>query len=125
MYRSTTLLLVVSLVLAAVVFAAPAVDLLPSHARAARLVKRSAGGYYNDDWALRALPPDCEAKEKPCFDQNYYANIPKDGYDKDAGCRAMKASYKCIVQAEATCADKDTLDKYNQYIAGYEFWCPN
>jgi len=129
---SALLVLALSLISSALVFAAPAVDMLPSNAEVARLVRRSS---YNRGWdAIRdsaaawdafrdaaAATPSCE---DTCFKQNYYTNMPTGGYDKTAGCKAMKASYKCILNA-AGCVDATKATEYQGYVKGYEFWCPN
>jgi len=114
--HSATLLVLLVVLPVTVLHAAPALrdDAHVIH-------KRSA----YDELVMRALAADCEAKENKCFQDNYYKNVPATGYDKDAGCRAMKAAYKCAVQSMSGCADADTLAKYDQYIKGYDFWCPS
>jgi len=122
MSHSVSLLVLLAVCLLSVVSAAPAFDdyLLPSDAEVSQLIKRAAS--FSGRAVLRqaATQAACEAK---CFQDKYYSGMPTGGYDKDAACRAMKASYQCTVDA-AGCVDADTSTKYKGYITGYEFWCP-
>jgi len=144
---SVALFLVVTLTMyAAVVFTAPAVDLLPSDAEFARLARRWAynrgnnwgdnrdnnwgdnRGNWGDSRGARGELRDDAAAATPacvtaCFKTNYYDHMPTGGYDKDPACKAMKASYNCAINAQG-CVDATTATTYKQYVTGYEFWCP-
>jgi len=106
MYLSA-LLLVVALTFTAL-YAAP---------HRARLVKRAVSAAGSP--ATRA----CAQQETACLVFQFYNNQPLKGYTEELGCRAMKAAYQCIVQAN--CSDQKTLDVYNGWIQGYESNCPN
>jgi len=110
---SSSVLLVLLLVVAlpALLTAAPSLN---EHV----IKKRS----FYDEFLLRA--DDCQAKKDACEKENYYGNIPAGGYSETAGCKAMKATYKCYKNSLSGCASASDLSQYDQDIKGYEYWCP-
>jgi len=116
MYLSAPLVLLSLISVVAMLHAAPAVDFLSAHK--AMVEKRAAS------WQV-LVSPACSGTVSKCYQENFYKNQPKSGYSPDAKCRAMKATYKCIVQSVANCPAKEVQAKYNEYVAGYEKTCPN
>jgi hypothetical protein len=116
MYLSSPLVVFSLISVAVMSHAAPAVDFL--FAQKAVVAKREAS------WQVMASPA-CSGTVAQCYEDNWYKNQPKSGYSPDAKCRAMKATYKCIVQSVANCPAKEVMATYNAYVAGYEKTCPN